>query len=439
MEPPRSFEHAPCLDADLIPAPVRAAALELASGSGAGYVYDPALAADRARTLRKALPGWARVYFAVKANGFEPVLAHLAEAVDGFEAASLREARASLAALRERRGDAGGPGGSGGRIAVSGPGGTGGRIAVSGPGKTPELLAGLARLRAERGADVVVNLESVLEAHRASAAVVDAGTVLPVTIRVNPARVPVSGSLVMGGTPGPFGIPEAEVPAAVAAVRSLPGLDLTGFHVHAVSGNTDAAAHAAYVLWCLEWARETAGRHGVDLRTVDVGGGLGVPFEAGDDAFDLEGFGAALADAPDPGVEVVFEPGRWIGAPAGWYAARVTDVKAAYGGTFAVVRGGINHFQLPTSWEIRHNFAVLEDDLWPAGVPRPEARGASVTVSGELCTPEDVLARDVRVPSVRAGDVLVFPNAGAYGFEFAMPAFLGHPAAVRTTVDSRLP
>ncbi|WP_306366168.1 alanine racemase [Nocardiopsis sp. CC223A] len=421
MEPPRSFEHAPCLDTDRIPARVRAAALELAAGTGAGYVYDPALAADRARTLRKALPDWARVYFAVKANGFEPVLAHLAEAVDGFEAASLREARASLAALRERRG------------------GPGGRIAVSGPGKTPELLAGLARLRAGRGADVVVNLESVLEAHRASAAAVDADTVLPVTIRVNPARVPVSGSLVMGGTPGPFGIPEAEVPAAVAAVRSLPGLDLTGFHVHAVSGNTDAAAHAAYVLWCLEWARDTADRHGVDLRTVDVGGGLGVPFEAGDDAFDLEGFGAALADAPDPGVEVVFEPGRWIGAPAGWYAARVTDVKAAYGGTFAVVRGGINHFQLPTSWEIRHNFAVLADGPWPVGVPRPEAREASVTVSGELCTPEDVLARDVRVASVRAGDVLVFPNAGAYGFEFAMPAFLGHPAAVRTTVDSRLP
>ncbi|MDE3725270.1 alanine racemase [Nocardiopsis sp. N85] len=421
MEPPRSFEHAPALGIDRIPAPVREAALRLAADPGAGYVYDPLLAADRVRTLRKVLPAWARVYFAVKANGFEPMLAHLAESVDGFEAASLREARASLAALRERRG------------------GPGARIAVSGPGKTPELLAGLARLRGEHGADVVVNLESALEAHRASAAAVAADTVLPVTIRVNPARVPVSGSLVMGGAPGPFGVPEDEVPEVVATVSSLPGLDLTGFHVHAVSGNTDARAHAAYVLWCLEWARSTADRHGVDLRTVDVGGGLGVPFEEGDEAFDLEGFGAALADVPDPGVELVFEPGRWITAPAGWYATRVTDVKSAHGGTFAVVRGGINHFQLPTSWEIRHTFAVLEEESWPDPLPRPEALGASVTVSGELCTPEDVLARDVRVASVRAGDVLVFPNAGAYGFEFAMPAFLGHPAAARTTVDTRSP
>lgn len=432
MEPPRSFDHAPALPAERIPAPVRAAALRMAADPGSGYVYDPALAADRARTLRKALPGWARVYFAAKANGFEPVLAHLAEAVDGFEAASLREARSCLAALRARR--------PGSADAAAVPGGGEGRIAVSGPGKTPELLSGLARLRAERGADVVVNAESELELYRVSAAAVEQGTVLPVTLRVNPERVPVSGALVMGGTPGPFGVPEPLVPEAVRTARSLPGLDLTGFHVHAVSGNTDAAAHADYVRWCLEWARRTADAHGVDLRVVDVGGGLGVPFEEDDPVFDLEGFGAALAALPDPGVEVVFEPGRWIAAPTGWYAARVTDVKSSYGGGFAVVRGGINHFQLPTSWEIRHPFAVLEDAApWPAGRPRPGVRDASVTVCGELCTPEDVLARDVRVESLRAGDVLVFPNAGAYGHEFAMPAFLGHPAAPRATLDSRLP
>ncbi|WP_159945215.1 MULTISPECIES: alanine racemase [unclassified Nocardiopsis] len=420
MEPPRSFDHAPALPAERIPERVRRAALELAAGSGSGYVYDPALAAERARTLRGSLPSWARVYFAVKANGFEPVLAHLAEAVDGFEAASLREAHTSLAALRGRR---------------TGPGGA--RIAVSGPGKTPELLSGLARLRAERGADVVVNAESELELHRISAAAREAGTVLPVALRVNPERVPVSGALVMGGTPGPFGVPEPLVPEAVRTALALPGLDVVGFHVHAVSGNTDAGAHAAYVRWCLEWADKTAREHGVDLRLVDVGGGLGVPFEEGTADFDLAGFGAALSGLPDPGVEVVLEPGRWIAAPAGWYAARVTDVKAAYGEHFAVVRGGINHFQLPTSWEIRHNFAVLEGGPWPVGVPRPAAAGVSVTVCGELCTPEDVLARDVRVDALRAGDVLVFPNAGAYGHEFAMPAFLGHPAAPRVSVDSR--
>jgi 2-[(L-alanin-3-ylcarbamoyl)methyl]-2-hydroxybutanedioate decarboxylase len=109
-------------------------------------------------------------------------------------------------------------------------------------------------------------------------------------------------------------------------------------------------------------------------------------------------------------------------------------VKRSYGETFVVVRGGINHFQLPTSWEIRHNFAVLPIDEWPYGLPRPSAEDITVTVAGELCTPEDVLARGVTVGSVRAGDVLVFPNAGSYGFEFAMPAFLSHPPAWRTAL-----
>ncbi|MEU3018183.1 alanine racemase [Nocardiopsis sp. NPDC007018] len=421
MEPPRSFEHTPALPADTLPEAVRRSALDLARSPGSGYVYDPALAADRARTLRAALPDWARVYFAVKSNGFAPVLSHLAEAVDGFEAASLSEARTALAALGER----------------DLPRGPGGRIAVSGPGKSPEMLSGLARLRAERGADVVVNVESELELRRAASAAREAGVVLPVTLRVNPERVPVSGALVMGGAPSPFGLPEPRVPEAVAAALALPDLDLVGFHVHAVSGNTDAPAHAEYVRWCLEWAARTAERHGVHLRVVDVGGGLGVPFEEGDPEFDLTALGGALAALPDPGVEVVFEPGRWIAAPAGWYAARVTDVKSAYGEHFAVVRGGINQFQLPTSWEIRHNFAVVEGADWSGDLPRPGVRDVSVTVSGELCTPEDVLARDVRVGSLRADDVLVFPNAGAYGHEFAMPAFLAHPGAPRRTVDSR--
>jgi diaminopimelate decarboxylase len=57
-----------------------------------------------------------------------------------------------------------------------------------------------------------------------------------------------------------------------------------------------------------------------------------------------------------------------------------------------------------------------------------------VTVVGELCTPEDTLARDLRVERLRAGDLVVFPLAGAYGWEFAMPAFLGQPPATRTAL-----
>jgi diaminopimelate decarboxylase len=160
-----------------------------------------------------------------------------------------------------------------------------------------------------------------------------------------------------------------------------------------------------------------------------------MPFE-GEEPFDLARFGDLLAGMrPPAGSTVIFEPGRYLVTGAGWYAAEVMDVKCVHGTWFAVLRGGINHFQLPTSWEIRHNVAVLPVETWPHGYPRPEVTGVPVTVVGELCTPEDTLVRDVTVARVRVGDLVVFPMAGSYGYEFAMPRFLGHPEARRWVVQ----
>ena len=424
MELPRSFEGADALPVDVVPPAVRAAALasRYTGEPVGGYLYDLVAAKHRAESLVRALPPWAKVCYAVKANSFAPVLGALAEIVHGFEVASVSEARLALAAAAKT--------------------GVPPRLVVSGPAKNPTMLAGLVGLDAPAGA-VTVNVESVLELHRLSRAAVAAGRhapgrEVPVALRVNPARSPVrierAEGLTMGGLPSPFGIPEPEIPAALRALGSLPGVRFVGFHLHAVSGNMDADRHADYVRTAVGWAVRTADAHGVSLRTVDVGGGLGIPFEPGPE-FDVNAFGAALAAMPlPPDVELILEPGRWMAAPIGWYATEVVDVKHAYGEVFVLVRGGINHFQLPTSWELRHNFAVVPVDDWPVGLPRPAAERAAVTVSGELCTPEDVLARDVTVANVRAGDLLIFPNAGAYGFEFAMPAFLGQPPARRTAL-----
>lgn len=381
--------------------------LSLAAAAGnpvAGYWYDGSAAEARARRLRAASPDWVEVCFAVKATSHLPVLARLAAAVDGFEVASESEtllAGAASAGLRRTR------------------------LVAAGPAKSPALLGALV------DADALVTVESALELQRLATVATARGRVAQVLIRVNPRRVPVSGSLVMGGTATQFGIPEDDVAGVLVVAATLAGIDVVGFHVHAVCQNLDAAAHAAYVGWCVDWSLKTAAVEGVDLRIVDVGGGIGVSFE-GEPEFDVEAFGRALrAIAPPPGVRVVLEPGRWLTAETGWYAADVVDVKRAYGTSFVVLRGGINHFQLPTSWDIVHRFAVVPVDCWPAGLPRPQVTSAPVTVVGPLCTTEDTLACDVVVERVRAGDIVVFPYAGAYGWEFAMPAFLGHQPATR--------
>lgn len=131
---------------------------------------------------------------------------------------------------------------------------------------------------------------------------------------------------------------------------------------------------------------------------------------------------------------MVLEPGRWLATDCGWYAAQVVDVKESYGTAYVVVRGGVGGFALPATEDFPFPLVVLPVEDWPGGLPRPELRDAVVTVAGELCTPEDVLVRDIAVTRVRPGDLVVLPQAGAYGWEFALQPFLGHPPATREVV-----
>jgi diaminopimelate decarboxylase len=331
--------------------------------------------------------------------------------VDGFEVSSVGEihiATSAAAAANKRA-----------------------RLIVTGPGKTISLLSNSIAHDAE-----VVNAESILELHRLARIADAAGHRIRLALRVNPAYLPLSGNRNIGASANAFGIVEAEIPAAVMAAKSLSALDLVGFHIHAMTNNLDAVDHLAYVRWCLDWSRRTAAKLDVNLRVVDCGGGIGVAFDT-ETPFDLERFAIGLRRLRPPlGVRVLFEPGRWLVASSGYYAAEVTDLKHSYGTWFAVLRGGINHFRPPIWQTMSHNFAVLPSEKWTEDCARPELRNSTVTVSGELCTSEDTLARDVHVQGIRPGDLVVFPLAGAYGWECAMHEFLAHPVADRIAIGS---
>jgi diaminopimelate decarboxylase len=226
----------------------------------------------------------------------------------------------------------------------------------------------------------------------------------------------------MTGVPTPFGIDEAGLDPVIALARDLPGIDLVGFHLHAVSNNLDAAAHAAFLTDVVDWSRRTAERHGIDLRCINAGGGFGVDHTGGE-RFDLA---TLAAGAPDD-ERLVVEPGRLLAAYAGWYATEVIDLKTTHGRTFAVVRGGTHHFRLPAAWGYSHPFTVLARDRWPYRFDRPEVADMEVDAVGELCTPRDVLTRGQSVSRLRIGDVLVFGTTGAYGWDISHHDFLRHP------------
>lgn len=363
------------------------------------YVYDTSALRARAHAVRAALPAGAELLYAVKANGHPGVVAALAAAVDGIEVAS------------------------GGELDLAVRAGAG-TIVFSGPAKTD------AELRAAIRADATIHVESGHELRRL--ALVASGRRVSVALRVNRAAAALSGTHQMTGAPTPFGIDEASLPEAVELAAALPEVDLVGFHLHAVSNNLDAAAHAAFVADALSWAVQQAESYGVALRYLNLGGGFGVDY-TGDDQFDLEAFATAVPAAP-PGVRLIFEPGRLLAADAGWYAAQVLDLKWTHGRWFAVLRGGTHHFRLPAAWRYSHPFAVLPLDEWPYPFERPEVRGVAVDAVGELCTPRDVLTRGQRVERLRVGDVLVFGRTGAYGWDISHHDFLRHQYPEMITV-----
>jgi diaminopimelate decarboxylase len=351
------------------------------------YVYDRAVLAATTAALRAALPAGARLLYAVKANGHPDVVAAMVRLVDGLEVAS------------------------GGELALA-VGAGADTIVFGGPAKTDaELVAAVA-------AGALVHAESPHELRRLAFLTDDAR----VALRVNRAGAGLPGTHRMAGGPTPFGIDEAQLAGAVALA---PGT--AGFHLHAVSNNLDAAAHAAYVVDAVDWSVRTAARLGVDLTYVNVGGGFGVDYTGGT-TFDLATFRAGLAGLAVPaGVTLAFEPGRYLVAAAGRYAAEIIDLKRTHGRWFAVLRGGTHHFRLPAAWRYSHPCQVHPVDEWPYPWPRPEVRGEPVDVVGELCTPNDVLARGQVFDRVRAGDVLVFGNAGGYGWDISHHDFLRHP------------
>jgi diaminopimelate decarboxylase len=358
------------------------------------YVYDRAVLRANAAALRAAVPPGTLLCYAVKANGHPEVVRTLAEATDGLEVAS------------------------GGELALAVSSGAG-LVLFAGPAKTDAELADAV----EAGA--VVNVESVTELRRLS--LLAGSRTVRVCLRVNRPGSALPGSHRMAGTSTPFGIDEAALDGAAALARSLPGIVHTGYHLHAVSNNLDAVAHARFVVEAVRWSVAAAARHGIRLRYVNVGGGLGVEYTSRG-GFDLAAFHSGLStlELPDGG-RLVLEPGRWLAADAGWYAAEVLDLKHTHGRWFAVVRGGTHHFRLPAAWGYSHPVTVLPAEDWPYPFERLELRDSDVDVVGELCTPRDVLARDQPVSRLRIGDVLVLARTGAYGWEISHHDFLRHP------------
>jgi diaminopimelate decarboxylase len=376
------------------------------------YLYDLDGLRKRAAMLTAALPPGCDLFYAIKANSDAPVLSVLHGVVAGFEVASLGEARRA----RETGPDA--------------------RIVFGGPGKTDDELDGALRLGVE-----LIHVESELQLRRLDAVANRMGRRARVLLRVNPNPIAANaagvkpevrpeGTLTMGGQATQFGIEEDAIPALICTARTLPGIEVAGLHLHSLSNNLDAGSHLTLIRSYFTLAARMQRDHGLTLDTLNVGGGIGVDYADTNRSFDWPRFCtglAALLDEFRPGCRIVFECGRFIAADCGVYVTEVTDIKRNHGKHFAVLRGGTHHFRLPASWQHNHPFVIVPNEAWPYAFERPSVEAQAITLCGELCTPKDVLARDVQVSRLRVGDRIAFLLAGAYGWHISHHDFLNHP------------
>lgn len=377
-------------------------ALGRADGPLCTYVYDLESLRRHARAVVGSLPPGFELFYAIKANSDLPILQTLAPLVHGFEISSGGE----LAWVRGHFADI--------------------PLIFSGPGKTDTELA-----RAlERGVEAL-HVESRHELERLAWLARARNRTVSVLLRVNPA---IDGlqptTLMMGGRPTPFGIAGDQLPGCLDWLRAHPEIRLRGFHFHLMSHQLDAAAHLRLLDAYLEQTRRWRAQYGLDtLDHINVGGGIGVNYREPEAQFDWPAFAGGLAalSARRDGLTVRFECGRYVTAFCGYYATEVIDVKHAFDRWFVVTSGGTHHFRTPHAQGHSHPFRVLPADAWRYPFARPQVSDARVNVVGQLCTPKDVLAQDAPIERVRAGDLLVFPYAGAYAWHISHHDFLRHP------------
>ncbi len=347
------------------------------------YVYSTATLERHYRVFEAALDGMPHlICYAMKANSNLAVLKVMARLGAGMDVVSGGEYRRAKAA-----------------------GVPGGKIVFSGVGKTREEMQ-----LALQGGIRQFNVESLPELEALSAVANSMSMVAPVTIRVNPdVDAKTHAKISTGKSENKFGIPIAQARSAYAAAAALPGLEVVGIDVHIGSQLTDLAPYESAFFKVADLTGVLRA-DGHDIRRLDLGGGLGIPYRRANDVPPLPfDYGEVVQRTVGHlGCEIEIEPGRLIAGNAGILVARVIYVKEGAGRRFVILDAAMNDLVRPAMYDAWH-------DIVPLTEPAPGIEMADVDIVGPVCETGDTFARGRAMPPLAADDLVAFRSAGAYG------------------------
>ncbi len=255
-----------------------------------------------------------------------------------------------------------------------------------------------------------INVEAEPELDRLSAVAGAKGARQPIAIRVNP-DVAAGGhaKIATGQADAKFGVSLSEAARLYQKASNLPGVRPLGVACHIGSQIADLGAFEAAAR-TMRGLVESLRRQGLAVERLDMGGGLAVPYFNQPDPPAPAAYAAALARVfHGLEIQLAFEPGRLVVANAGVLLARVILVhERPEGRRFLVVDAAMNDLVRPAMYDAYH-------ELRPVVTPAPDAQPIPYDVVGPVCETGDTFARDRLLPPLRAGDLVAFMSAGAYG------------------------
>lgn len=347
------------------------------------YCYSTATLERHYKVITEAFAGQdALICFAVKANSNQAVLATLARLGAGMDVVSEGELRRALAA-----------------------GTPADKIIFAGVGKTREEMA-----YALQQGILGFNVESEPELRALSEVASSLGKTAHVALRVNPdVDAKTHAKISTGKAENKFGIPYADARRIYAAAAKLPGIAVTGIHMHIGSQITQLEPFRNAFRLMRELASELIA-DGHKLVHLDIGGGLGVPYMSeGEVAPPPAAYATIVKEELGAlKLKIVMEPGRVIAGNAGVLVSRVIYSKEGVDKTFTIVDAAMNDLIRPTLYEAQH-------EIWPVDEAKNAMPPIVQDIVGPVCETGDYLALDRKLPPLSSGDLIAVMTAGAYG------------------------
>ncbi|MGL1890543.1 MAG: diaminopimelate decarboxylase [Spirochaetaceae bacterium] len=370
------------------------------------FIYDAQTIKNRYNYLRDNLPKEVDIFYAMKANANISIVKQFVSMGAGVEVASAGELYVCKKLGMNPK-----------------------DIVFGGPSKTDEDI----EIAIDMGI-YAVNAESINEIRRIDRVASSKNTIMDVELRINP-EFEIEGVVVsLGGGSKKFGIDSETISDVIIEAQKLKNIRLQGIHIYAGTGIRECKSFLSNMENCFKLAKELDDKH-FKVESIDVGGGLSIPYSDDDPEFNIEGLSFEVTKLinqypfiKDNNTRIITEPGRYLAGQCGVYITEVIDKKHSRGRDYLLVDGGAQHLLRPALIEVSQptfNISRTEDDF------------KKYDVGGSLCTSIDFLGKDIELPvNSQIGDYIGVFCAGAYGYAESMPFFLSHDIAPEVLIYS---